>query len=232
MDSKKAFTIAMEASIQSETFKNCLVFGPRRSGTNYLDKLILLNTLNVRTINLDKSLPQVECRLVISNGFPIYGSKHDLSDKTHEKKFIDENINVIIMKSSIRDWLQSRISYQRSFAPSFPITVAACQALFLNEYVGFLRDLKSYPKSLYKFFFYESLNLKELREFLESKECLLTQFPVDLATAALPGGGISNKAYQKKILDYPAVGQFLDETFGDPLGPSFVELDQVYRMLT
>ena len=68
MNLQQALGIAMQASCDDCDLLDFAVYGPRRSGTNYLQKIILLNTLNLQFLCLDKNFNDQQCKLVV-NGF-------------------------------------------------------------------------------------------------------------------------------------------------------------------
>jgi len=210
----------MEFSISGIDLRTIAIYGPRRTGTNYLQQLVLLNTLNCQALQLDAVHRNHHCRLLI-NGFPEYGSKHSLRDRGIHDKIKVGNINLVILKRDIKAWLNSRLSYQKVLAgESFEISSNLIYKWMKTEYVEFLQDLSRASSNTYRLIFYEDLSLKNLRNLLEEMGGVLTRFEVELDSEATPGGGNTGKTYRpRKIEGDQEIDNFIE------LNPSLKEIE-------
>jgi hypothetical protein len=200
MEAAVNISAVMEICIQDAPQKNLVIFGPRRSGTNYLQQIALLNTLNCFSINMDATFREHQCRLLIS-GYSEYGSKHSLRDKALSSKLRAENINLVVIRRDIRAWLYSRYAYQLRFCkPDFALTAEVIDGWIQREYMEFLGDLCSAPTGIYHLFIYEDLDVDLLRSVLLERGLIITRFPIELTSSTIPGGGTSGKRFKPRAL--------------------------------
>ena len=190
----------MECCASDLPLQTIAVYGPRRTGTNYIQQLSLLNTLNCQSLNLDASQRNHNCRLLV-NGYSEYGSKHSLRDREIQTKISAGNINIVILKKNIRLWLYSRLSYQQTFCSDrFRLTPDVLRKWVNAEYVDFLQDLSKADPEHYRLIFYEDLSVATLRSILKGSGALLTRYPVELESTATPGGGNNGRKFQPRII--------------------------------
>jgi len=207
MNLQQALGIAMQASCDDCDLLDFAVYGPRRSGTNYLQKIILLNTLNLQFLCLDKNFNDQQCKLVV-NGFDSLGSKHSMSDKKAADKLNGSHINFVIAKSNLKEWMYSRCAYQKTFQPNFIVSEEAIYKWIAKEYLDFLDQIsKNMHNCNLIFFKHEVLTADLLRRKLLSfdKRIILTKFPVDITTIMGPSGSITNKQYVKRVSEGDAI---------------------------
>ena len=97
-----------------------VVFGPPRSGTNYLSELLLLNTPGPypRIANLDKT-PAIARSKKVDFLHKSMGSKHNFKDKRLEVKFSKNNINIFIARSDFALWVNSYGSFVSNWDKNF-----------------------------------------------------------------------------------------------------------------
>lgn len=188
----------MEICLGDAPLHGIAIFGPRRSGTNYLQQISLLNTLNCYSIHMDASDRSRKCRLLI-NGYAEYGSKHSMRDRPITTKIRPENLNLIIIKSNIRSWLYSRLAYQLVFSkPDFKFHHDVIDKWIRREILEFLGDLNKASSGSFYVLEYESLTVEKVRTLLSQHDLLITRFPVDHAYATSPGGGTSDKIFKPR----------------------------------
>ena len=201
MNVKEALGIAMQASLKDCELIDFTVFGPRRSGTNYLQKIILLNTLNMRFLCLDKNFNDQDCKLVV-DAFERIGSKHSMTDKVAAQKLNGNHISFVIAKENLKDWLYSRSAYQKTFQPEFKVSKNILNKWITKEYLEFfeLITTSSHNRKLV-FLKHEELTANMLREKLQlfDSNLILTKFPVETTTSMGPSGSITGKEYIKRV---------------------------------
>ena len=201
MNLQQALGIAMQASCDDCDLFDFAVYGPRRSGTNYLQKLILLNTLNLQFLCLDKNFNDQQCKLVV-NAFDRLGSKHSMLDKKVVDKLNGSHINFVIAKSNLKEWVYSRCAYQKTFQPDFTVSEEALYKWITKEYLDFLDLISKNNNGCNLIFFkHEELSADLLRKnlLLFENKIILTKFPVDITATMGPSGSISNKQYVKRV---------------------------------
>ena len=197
---KEALGIAMQASIKDIDLINFAVFGPRRSGTNYLQKLILLNTLNMRFLCLDKKYNDQNCKLIL-HAYSELGSKHSMNDIDISHKFGGDHCNIVIIKSDLKKWLYSRVAYQKTFNQEFVVSDKALHRFIEQEYLKFMQLICDHRvKYNILFLKYEELSVASLRDKLVAfdPEIILTEHVVDLHSSVAPSGGITGKNYTER----------------------------------
>lgn len=206
------FSSLLECSILGADFQKVAIFGPRRAGTNYLQHLVLLNTLNLEVLHLDATTRDHGCRLLV-NGFEEYGSKHSLGDRPISQKLNERNINLVIVKRDIKSWLYSRYAYNRSFcANEFRLDSKVLAKWINNEYLQFMQDLAVANPESYVLLTYEDLSIDGIREILASKGVILTRYPLEMKITATPGGGNSGRKYlPRRIGGNKVIEEFVDQ---------------------
>jgi hypothetical protein len=197
MDFNQAMQMALEASIDTSQRRYATVFGPRRTGTNYLQNLLLLNSLNLYCYKLEPG--DSDYRMII-NGYSVYGHKHSLVDVPLTQKLVSENINFVVFKRNLKCWLYSRIAFVKISNPDFRATYEWLESIVKNEIVDYLGALSSVDSSKYHLVAYEDIDIPSIRELLEKEGVILTQFTQSLNYTTVPGGKIMPKPFKKRMI--------------------------------
>ena len=175
-----------------------VIYGPRRSGTNYLSELFFMNlsSSGPKLVNLDnvpneKTLKEKN----ILNLVDKYGSKHDLEDRDINQKFLNENINLFIARGDFSTWVNSLSRYISSFNEKFiPNEDFVLKAH--RQYIRYFKFLSDNSKNINcSIIFYEKLSLDLLQKIANKNNFQLKQKLVNVSTRMFPSGIKSNKKY-------------------------------------
>ena len=211
---KEALGVAMQASLKDCELIDFTVFGPRRSGTNYLQKIILLNTLNMRFLCLDKNFNDQVCKLVVE-AFERLGSKHSMNDRSVDTKLNENHMNFVIVRDNLKDWIYSRHAYQKSFQPDFDINNEIIRRWIDTEYLEFLELIAKNCKDRLIFLKHEDTSAQSLRSKISAsyQNIILTNYPVEMTTRMGPSGSISGNKYVKKASEgQPIIDEYCAST--------------------
>lgn len=174
------------------------VFGLRRSGTNYFSRMILGNTVDAIVPNLDlaPSNSQLDDRSPAL--FEELGSKHSLSDRPIEKKLINENLNIIVVKE-FGSWMASRYFYWLKLQKSGPSRSQSLDAIagFNREFRDFVDGAIEHKEDLVFVSYERSLSAAYVRSVLFDNRVRLSKQPFMLQREARPGGGLDGKFSNK-----------------------------------
>ncbi len=167
------------------------VFGPRRSGTNYLSDLLALNTEKSQFLiaNLDKNpsaLVKQSNRNI--NLHHILGSKHRFSDVPIEQKLKPDNINLVVVRTDLAVWINSVSRYIKTFDRSFEVNESTIGSL-IDEYRSYLVALMTSSKTSFKLVFYEQISHLLLKNIAANFSFELNDKFKDINYKAMPGGG-------------------------------------------
>lgn len=178
------------------------VYGPRRSGTNYLANLILVNTpcpvalLDAKPGRRAINYPRYRWL------FGAHGSKHTLLDRPPGQKYPSGAVCIFVFKP-ILSWVFSRVAYQRTHtalaAAALPSFV---RRVIQSEYLAMLTGLADHLEGPLKDVRVALVNYETMG--LDGFERLLTQLGLEHETPikgfeaeAKPGGG-AGEAYVRK----------------------------------
>ena len=179
------------------------VFGPRRSGTNFIANLLLINTVHP-VANFDERPAQrlkSNSRIKFLNS--TYGSKHNLSDRDQAEKYPPDAVYVFVFKP-IFSWALSRVAYRRSLAAALPAAKVLdfVRRVVDSEYLSMLRTLVNHLGGPLKdarvaLVNYELTGLDSL-ESLFRRLGLEHQTPIQgIAVEMRPGGGTGQRFVRK-----------------------------------
>ena len=178
------------------------VYGPRRSGTNYLSNLLLVNTRY--PVALLDSKPgrhatnNPRYRLL----FAAHGSKHTLTDRPPEEKYPFGAVCIFIFKP-ILSWVFSRVAYQRTHnalpAAALPNFV---RRVIQSEYLAMLSSLADHLEGPLKnarvgLVNYETMGLDNFGGLLGQLGLEHESVIKGIQAEARPGGGAGKRFVQK-----------------------------------
>ena len=178
-----------------------VVFGPERSGTNYLSELLLINTPGEypRIANLDRvPNPNLNFKERVDLVHNILGSKHKLGDKPLEIKFSENNINIFLARSYFSLWVNSLARYRSTYVNNFEVNesfVRTCHKQYLN-YFNFLSN--NHKKIKCGVVFLENLNKNSLKVISRKMNFLINQELVDVPYRMNPGGSKGKKYVRRE----------------------------------
>lgn len=194
------------------------VYGPRRSGTNYLNQLLLQNTAYT-IASLDKkpsAMSLVNPR--ISIGSEIFGSKHSLDDVEYLAKFPHYGFYFFVFKP-VEEWIFSRINYQKRMN----LYHDAEYKFFVNkvmhdEYFSFLKSLRlkindSVFHERFLIFDYNRLTPSYLIHSLQNKGLRCAAEGLDCLREATPGGGLGAVFDREYSHALHSGGEYYNEIF-------------------
>ena len=175
-----------------------VVFGPPRSGTNYLSELILLNTPGPypKIANLDKA-PAIPRSTRVDFLHKSMGSKHFLRDKRLELKFLKDNINIFIARSDFALWVNSYgrfvSNWDKNYSPNENF-VKKCYERYIN-YFNFLSEKQNQINC--GVIFLENLNKDFLNIIAQKMNFKLNEKLVNVSYRMAPG--------QRKLQEYKKI---------------------------
>ena len=179
------------------------VYGPRRSGTNYLAELLLVNTQYV-IANFDATpAPRISGNPRSRMLYASNGSKHDLSDRRPEEKYPPDAVHLFVFKPLL-SWIFSRVAYHRRRValPSSEVKGFARKAV-QAEYLSMLSALTAHVDGPLKgcamaLINYDELSLASLGRLLD-RLGLRYQMPlIDVIAEAAPGGSLGHRFQPKR----------------------------------
>ena len=204
-----------------------VVLGPRRSGTNYLSKLILCNTYSdsYKIANLDtKGISRnLNDRIIKLNH--ILGSKHSLTDIPIEKKISPDNINIFIARRDFALWVNSFANYKRKFIEGYLLDENELFNLF-REYLNYFKILNdSANPSNYIVIYHEDLSSKTFHKIAEKLHFKIKKNIKEINRKVYPGGYQRKiSIFEKKILKYDnqsLESKLVKEKFGRFIGDQY-----------
>ena len=204
-----------------------VVLGPRRSGTNYLSKLILCNTYSdsYKIANLDniKNPKKFNDRTIYLNH--VLGSKHSLTDIPIEKKISPNNINIFIARRDFALWVNSFANYKRKFIEGYLLDENELFNLF-REYLNYFKILNdSANPSNYIVIYHEDLSSKTFHKIAEKLHFKIKKNIKEINRKVYPGGYQRKiSIFEKKVLKYDnqsLESKLVKEKFGRFIGDQY-----------
>lgn len=175
-----------------------VIFGLRRSGTNYFSRMVLGNTVDALVPNLDLAPSRNQLDERTPTLFGQLGSKHSLSDKPTEKKLVQKNLNIVVFRE-FAHWMRSRYFYRLGLQKSTPSIGQSLDALaaFNGEFGDFVDGAIEHKEDLVFVSYERSLSAAYVRSVLFDNRVRLSKQPFMLQREARPGGGLGGKFSNK-----------------------------------
>jgi len=178
------------------------VYGPRRSGMNYVSSMLLANTAYA-VANFDEK----PARRIVENPssrllFELHGSKSDLLDRPAELKY-PKGASCVFVFRPLFSWIFSRVAYHRTYAVLPALGIASLvRRVIKTEYLLMLRTLtdhlegplKQVPVALVNF---ESLLSSGFGPWFDHVG-LGHQTPLQVIQNEVTAGGGMGRLYQRK----------------------------------
>lgn len=217
--------------LKMKAIDTLFVYGPRRSGTNYLNYLLLYNT-DYLIASLDKSpslLSKSNARILTVNH--VFGSKHDLDDVDHVFKFPVTGFYFFIFRP-IEDWIFSRINYQKRFSAIGVAEIPDFARMVIHkEYFDFLSSLrKKIELNLFNDRFliinYKTLSPENLLVRLNNKRLSCCSESIDCLRETAPGGGLGGAYVRERNVPPSSENRYISNVTSS----EFLKLDLLDRV--
>jgi hypothetical protein len=172
------------------------VFGPRRTGTNYIENLFLLNSGHFVTDLNRESSKIIRDNTRRPNRFEEIGSKHDANAINTA---IKDRHKVYVVYRNPLDWLNARLRYQEEFMGDiWHIDRDLIKKVLEKEYINFYKTaLRNYDKAVFLSYDYTLSNItyfySKAYSDIDCEDGLVKQPQNEI----LPGGSIGKK-YSKR----------------------------------
>ena len=205
-----------------------VIFGPERSGTNYLSELLLMNTPGEypRIANLDRAPNHnINSKKRVDLVHNKLGSKHKLEDKPLETKFSKNNINIFLARSDFTLWVNSLARYRGTYDKNFEVNESFVKSCH-KRYIDYFNFLSVNHKSINcGIVFLENLNKNILKVIAQKMQFLLNKDLVDIGYRMNPGGSKGRKYIEREYSNETELSKIVFKLYKRKIGDNQNPID-------